>query len=200
MWSAGMRIAAALAALAAVTALGSCSGARSTDQPAAQTTSSTRDAQPRQHNADDVMFAQMMIPHHQQAVEMSAMVPSRSTNTDLLMLAKHISADQQAEIQTLQTLLSQWGQPVMANNGHGATNMTGMVDESTMNQLQTLDGAAFDTLWMRSMISHHQGAVMMAQTEIAHGLSTDGIHVAKLIVTAQQREIAYMNHLLSVSK
>jgi uncharacterized protein (DUF305 family) len=75
--------------------------------------------------------------------------------------------------------------------------MAGMVDQNTINQLQSLDGAAFDTLWARSMISHHQGAITMAQAEIAHGQSVDAIHTARLIVEAQQREIAMMTHLIS---
>ena len=72
-----------------------------------------------------------------------------------------------------------------------------MVDQSTMTGLQSLDGAAFDLLWAKSMIGHQQGAVMMAQDEIARGQSVDAIHAATLIVEAQQREIASMNHLIS---
>ena len=78
--------------------------------------------------------------------------------------------------------------------------MIGMVDQNTMTKLQSLNDAAFDTLWATSMISHHQGAVTMAQDEIASGQSADAIHVATLIVEAQQREIATMTHLISASQ
>ena len=76
--------------------------------------------------------------------------------------------------------------------------MEGMVDEDTIDQLRSLTGGDFDRLWLRSMISHHQGAVTMAQREIARGLSPDAVKLARIIVDAQQWEIATMNHLLTV--
>jgi uncharacterized protein (DUF305 family) len=159
---------------------------------------SSQDAQAAKHNSDDVNFAEMMIPHHQQALEMAAMVPTRTTNQDLLVLAQHIAMDQQAEIQTLKGLLTQWREPVPPDNaGHGMT-MTGMVDQATMSQLPLMAGDAFYTLWIKSMIVHHQGAVDMAQTEIARGENPDALRIANIILSSQQREISYMHHLLSV--
>jgi uncharacterized protein (DUF305 family) len=160
--------------------------------------------QPAAHNAADVDFARNMLPHHQQGVELAAMVPAHSANPDLRVIAAHIGADQQAEIRTLNLLLAQWHEQAHPDGGghagHEGMPMIGMVDQATINQLQSLDGAAFDTLWAKSMISHHQGAVMMAQDEIAHGQSVDAVHVAALIVEAQQREIAAMTHLISASQ
>jgi uncharacterized protein (DUF305 family) len=159
---------------------------------------------PTVHNAADVAFVRNMLPHHQQGVELAAMVAAHTTNPDLKVIAAHIGADQQAEIQTLNLLLAQWHEEANpdggAHAGHEGMPMMGMVDQSTVNELQSLAGAAFDTLWAKSMISHHQGAVMMAQDEIAHGQSVDAIHVAALIVEAQQREIAVMTHLISASQ
>ena len=203
MRAAGKRITAVLAALAVAAVLGSCSRSSSTDVHAGHTgTHSTPDAQSAIHNADDVAFALNMIPHHQQAVDMSAMVPTNTHNRDVIVLAKHISLDQQAEIDTLQGLLAQWGEPVAPDHGghvgHGGMAMEGMVDEATIDQLRSLTGADFDRLWLRSMISHHQGAVTMAQREIARGLSLDAVKLARIIVDAQQWEIATMNHLLTV--
>ena len=74
--------------------------------------------------------------------------------------------------------------------------MHGMVDDATMAKLQSLKGAEFDTLWLQSMIGHHQGAVTMANTEIAKGQSVDMITMAKNIVTAQQAEIDQMKQML----
>jgi uncharacterized protein (DUF305 family) len=142
-----------------------------------------------------------MIPHHQQAVDMAAMVPTRTVNQDMLVIANDISRDQQAEIRALQGLLSEWGEPAVPDNmGHtqnGGMAMQGMVDPATLDHLKSLNGAGFDTLWMRSMISHHQGAITMSQDEIAHGENHDAIEMANRIITAQRREIAYMTHLLS---
>jgi uncharacterized protein (DUF305 family) len=157
--------------------------------------------QPAAHNAADVAFVRNMLPHHQQGVELAAMVPAHTANPDLRVIAAHISADQQAEIKTLNLLLAQWHEEAHPDGdghaGHEGMPMMGMVDQSTMNELQSLDGAEFDTLWAKSMISHHEGAVLMAKDEIAHGQSADAIHLAALIVEAQQREIAAMTHLIS---
>ena len=145
-----------------------------------------------------------MLPHHQQGVELAAMVPAHTANPDLKVIAAHIGADQQAEIRTLNLLLAQWHEEAHPDGGgdagHEGMPMMGMVDQGTINQLQSLDGTAFDTLWAQSMISHHQGAVTMATDEIAHGQSVDAVHLAALIVEAQQREIAAMTHLISASQ
>ena len=74
--------------------------------------------------------------------------------------------------------------------------MQGMVDDATMTKLRSLKGAEFDTLWLQSMISHHQGAIEMADTEIAKGQSPDMVSMAKNIVTAQQAEIDQMKQML----
>jgi uncharacterized protein (DUF305 family) len=153
------------------------------------------------HNTADIAFAQKMIPHHQQAVEMSAMVPGHSTNHGLVVMAKHIQLDQQAQIDTLTELLEQWGVPVgRQGHKHGDMAVDGMVDQATINQLPSLSGEAFDALWIRSMVTHHRGAVSMASEEIAAGENPDAVRMAKIIVTTQQREIAYLNHLLAVAE
>lgn len=197
MPSNSMRVVAAIVLVFAAV-LTSCSHS-ATDPPSAQS--------PAAHNAADVAFARNMIPHHQQAVLLAAMVRARTANADLRVTATHIGADQQAEIRTLNGLLAEWGEPVdpggMSPSDHGGmamAGMAGMVDQGILDRLQTLDDDAFDTLWVTSMISHHQGAITMAQDEIAHGQSADAVDVARLIITAQQREIAMMTHLISASQ
>ena len=149
------------------------------------------------HNPADIAFAQDMIPHHQQAVDMAALVPTHTADQTMHVIAAHIAADQRAEIKALNELLRQWGAPA---GGTGMGGMAGMVDGATMNKLTALDGTDFDQLWLTAMIGHHQGAVTMAQAELTHGENPDATHMARLIITAQQREIAYMNHLLSKSE
>jgi uncharacterized protein (DUF305 family) len=181
-----MRIVALLAAVAVTAVVSSCGGS-----------STTPDAQAPSHNAVDVTFAQKMIPHHQQALDMAAMVPSRTTNRELIVMAKHIALDQQAQIDTLQGLLQQWGEPtVAAHVGHGDMGMDGMVDAATMAKLPTLTGSAFDDLWLRSMISHHQGAVTMAEPEVSNGEDPTAVKMAKIIIEWQQIEIGRMNAML----
>jgi uncharacterized protein (DUF305 family) len=189
MASIGMRITALLAALATAAAVSSCGES----PPSA-------DPQSTKHNAADVTFAVNMIPHHQQAVDMSAMVPSHTTNRDLIHLAKHISVDQQAQIETLRGLLGQWGeQAALDQAGHrgpGGMAMDGMVDAATMARLPSLTGTPFDVLWLESMIRHHEGAVAMAVPEIEHGENPKAVKMAKIIVDWQQLEIGRMNAML----
>lgn len=181
--------------MALVIALSSCGPP--TSEPAGP--HAAHDSTSADHNAADVAFAHDMIPHHRQAVDMAAMVPSRSTNADVRVMAAHISSDQQAEIRTMTGLLEQWGEPVAAEHGdHSAMVMPGMVDGATVNQIQSMSGSAFDERWITSMIDHHRGAVTMAHTEIARGRSPDAIELAEMIIVAQQREIAQMSNLLNV--
>jgi len=108
------------------------------------------------------------------------MVPSRTTNRDVVVMAKHIAMDQQAQIDTLQGLLQQWGEPAAPDHtGHEGMSMDGMVDAATMDRLPTLKNTAFDELWLRSMITHHQGAVAMAQPEIVRGENPTAVKMAR---------------------
>ena len=192
------RLTAALAGLAAVAALSSCSTATKEDH-SAHATSASSAAAPA-HDEDDVMFAQMMIPHHQQAVELAALVPDRSTDPALIKLAAAISAQQQPEIDTMTAALRQWGvnpDEMAHGSGHAGMTMQGMVDDATMVKLEALKGPEFDALWLKSMIGHHQGAIAMAKVEITDGTNPAMIAMAKDIVSAQQSEIDQMNTMLA---
>jgi uncharacterized protein (DUF305 family) len=202
MTSITVRVAAVLASVAAALFLSSCSspagsssdghaGDQHSDEPVIT-------GQPAGYNADDVAFATDMIPHHQQAVDLSAMVPDRSTNAQLVALAKQISAAQEPEINVMKVFLVQWNENPDTNSGHSghASSMQGMVDEATMTKLTSLNGAEFDRVWLESMISHHQGAIEMAKAEIANGDNVDARTLAKNIVTTQEAEIGQMKQML----
>ena len=193
MPSISTRIVGSIAALAAVAAVSACTKTEDHGQHAASST--TAAAPPvASHNAQDVMFAQMMIPHHQQALELAALVPGRTTDPAVTKLADAIAAQQLPEIGAMKALLAQWeAEPQHADHG---MPMTGMVDDATMTKLKLLCGADFDKLWLQSMIGHHQGAIEMANTEVAAGQSPDMIVLAKNIITAQQAEIDQMNQML----
>jgi uncharacterized protein (DUF305 family) len=193
-------VAAIVMTLAAI--LTSCGGSV-TGAPTTQSGATGNAEPPAAHAAADVAFARNMIPHHQQAVVLAAMVPAHTGNVSLRAMATQIGSDQQAEIRTLNGLLAMWDEHVGPNSAQsdgGGMVMAGMVDQATLDRLQSLDDAAFDTLWVTSMIGHHQGAIMMAQDEITHGQNADAIQVATVIITAQQREIAMMTHLISSSQ
>ena len=197
------RIAAVLVALATALFVSACS------EPAGSSSDSHTDhqqsdepavsAEPAGYNADDVAFATNMIPHHQQAVDLSALVPDRSTNPEVTKLASDIAAAQGPEIETMKVFLVQWTENPDTNTGsghggHGA--MQGMVDEATMARLESLKGAEFDTLWLQSMIGHHQGAIEMAKAEVANGENVDAKGLANDIITTQQAEIGQMKQML----
>jgi uncharacterized protein (DUF305 family) len=188
-----------LIAVAAAVFLSSCSNSTSDSHADhAKTDEPVITGQPAGYDADDVAFATNMIPHHQQAVDLSALVPDRSTNAQLVALARQISAAQQPEINVMKVFLVQWNENPDTNSGHsghGAT-MQGMVDPTTMARLQSLNGADFDKLWLESMISHHQGAIEMAKAEIANGDNVDAKDLAKNVVTTQEAEIGQMKQML----
>lgn len=159
---------------------------------------STVTGQPADFNDADVAFATMMIPHHEQAVELSDMVPAHTTNPEMLKLAQTIAGAQGPEIETMKVFLVQWnaGDEAGGHEGHDMSDMQGMVDAATMEKLKTLNGEEFDTLWLQSMIAHHEGAIDMANTEIEDGANADAKHLAEEIVIAQQAEITSMKQML----
>jgi uncharacterized protein (DUF305 family) len=193
------RVAAVLAGLAVALFVSSCSnsasnstaGHRPSEQPVIT-------GAPAGYNADDVAFATNMIPHHQQAVDLSALVPDRSIDPDVVALARQISAAQQPEINVMKVFLVQWNENPDTNSGHAGhgSTMQGMVDETTMTKLKSLSGAEFDKLWLESMLRHHQGAIEMAKAELANGDNVDAKSLAKTIVTTQEAEIGQMKQML----
>jgi uncharacterized protein (DUF305 family) len=196
------QIIAVVAALAAVLFVSSCSTGADT-AAGGHTEGQHADApaitgQPADHNADDVSFVSDMIPHHQQAVEMSGLVPSRSTNQQVIDLAAQISAAQQPEIDAMKVFLVQWKENPDTDSGHAGhgSTMQGMVDDATMAKLKSLTGTEFDTLWLQSMIGHHKGAIEMAKAELADGENVDAKRLAQNIIDTQQAEIGRMNSML----
>ncbi len=184
--------AAALAALITLTACGgSTTETRSNSTPAATSQSG---AQP--HNNADVMFANHMIPHHQQAIEMSdILLGKQGIDPRVVTLANQIKAAQTPEIQQMQSWLDQWGQPTIMP-GHDMPGMTGMVSEQDMAALQNAQGVEASKLYLTHMIAHHQGAITMAQDEIKSGQYPPAVALAQSIVTSQQKEIDEMNAIL----
>ena len=199
-----------LPALSAGALLAGCGGSDQgrTDMPGMGSGSSSVSASASQgdHKQADVTFAQQMIPHHQQAVEMAKLVPSHSTNQKVLELASQIQQAQDPEIQKMTGWLQTWGAPApttgmnmpgmnMPGMDHGS--MPGMMTSDDMTKLGQVKGAAFDRLWLQMMIQHHQGAVEMAKTELQQGASNEAKQLAQQIIDTQQKEIATMSQLLS---
>ncbi|MER6693593.1 DUF305 domain-containing protein [Streptomyces minutiscleroticus] len=150
------------------------------------------------HNAADTAFAQGMIPHHRQAVEMAALAASRAGSAEVKKLAQDIEKAQAPEIETLSGWLASWGEDVPAEGAmdHSAHGMGGMMTDEDMDRLEKASGKAFDTAFLDMMVEHHEGAVEMAETERADGAYGPATKMAGEIVTSQSAEIERMNKLL----
>lgn len=150
-------------------------------------------AQGSPHNDADVTFAMGMLPHHKQAVEMADMILAKDgIDSEIRSLAQDIKAAQTPEIDTLNGWLTAWGAPTaMAGMDHGTGD--GMMSEGDMAALEAADGVDATRLFLEQMIQHHQGAVEMAETEVANGENPDAITLAKNIVKDQKAEIADMS-------
>ena len=190
-------------ALAAVVALAGCStGADENMQGmdhSSTATSATADTQApatnAQHNAADTMFAQMMIPHHVQAVEMSDIMLEKSDlDPKIAELAQDIKAAQAPEIQKMTDWLTGWSEPTAMAGDHG---MDGMMTDADLDKLKSAQGTDASKLFLTQMIAHHEGAVKMAETEVTGGQNTDAIALAKDIVSSQEAEIQDMRDLLA---
>ena len=151
-------------------------------------------------NDADVSFAQGMIPHHQQAVEMAKLAATRASGADVKKLAQQIEAAQGPEITTMTGWLTAWGKPTaapsMGNMNTADGGMPGMMSDADMTKLKAASGAAFDKQFLTMMIAHHQGAITMSKDELAKGSNSDAKTLAQKIITAQQAEIDTMNGLL----
>ncbi len=147
------------------------------------------------YNEYDVSFNQMMIPHHQQAVAMAELVVDRTRTAAVRDLATRIQAAQQPEIDEMTARLAAWG--VATPSTHEGHAMPGTMTDDDMSALAAAGGTAFDRLWLQQMIAHHQGAVEMADDELAEGIDPASRELANRIRVAQQAEIDEMNRLLN---
>ena len=161
-----------------------------------------------EHNDADVMFAQMMIPHHQQAVEMSDMMLSKDgISPEITDLATKIKDAQGPEIETMTGWLEAWDEPMepaggmdghsMGSDMGGSESMEGMMTEDQMSELESAEGTEASRIFMESMTAHHEGAVGMAENEIENGQNPEAIELAETIVETQNAEIAEMEELLA---
>ncbi|MCF6388788.1 DUF305 domain-containing protein [Mycobacterium sp. MBM] len=207
--------------------VGACSNAATDSQPSTSSTSAAASASPSAANSDathndaDVTFTQGMIPHHQQAIEMSDMLLGKQgIDPKVISLANEIKNAQGPEIETMQGWLQEWGAssspaPAPTSTAMPGHNMPGhqmpsgdmgnmpgmdgghgMMSEADMAALQNAQGAEASRLFLTQMIEHHKGAIMMAQQEIDNGQFSAAVEMARNIVASQQTEIDTMQGML----
>ena len=173
------------------------------------------------YSADDVKFMQDMILHHAQAVEMAALVDSRTNTQAVKDIAGRIDASQADEIEFMQGWLRERGETApdparghsmtgmdhsahagMDHSAHGSmahAGMPGMATSEQMAAMAAANGEAFDALFLQRMIAHHEGAVKMVADLLARpGSAYDPIlsRFANDVTNEQQAEINSMTALL----
>jgi uncharacterized protein (DUF305 family) len=159
----------------------------------------------------DISFAQLMIPHHAQAIEMADLALTNATSPDVKMLAQQIKDAQDPEIAMMDGWLTSWGaSDTMPGMDHsesatgdmggmdmGGVTGAGMMSAEDMAKLSAATGTDFDTMWLQMMIAHHQGAVTMAQQVLDTTQNADVTKLAQNVVDGQTTEITTMQRLLA---
>ncbi len=151
------------------------------------------------HNDQDVVFAQMMLPHHEQAVEMSDVLLAKGSGVDpdVADLAEQIKAEQSPEIQQLSTWLQGWGEPTESDHSGTGHSMSGMMSDADLDDLGQASAEDAGKLFLEQMVQHHEGAVDMAETEVDEGENADAVALAKAIVRSQTEQITQMQDVLA---
>ncbi|MFL4473673.1 DUF305 domain-containing protein [Paeniglutamicibacter sp. MACA_103] len=154
----------------------------------------SRQAPDEHHNSADTMFAQMMIPHHEQAVEMSEiMLDKDSLSPELAKLATEIKQAQAPEISLMESWLAAWGEP--RTIGHDM-EMDGMLGTAELDALKSSRGSKAEELFLQQMIEHHLGATKMAEEALASGKDPKVLELSGDIISTQNAEISQMREML----
>jgi len=145
-------------------------------------------------NSADQLFVQMMIRHHQQAIEMADMILDKDgVDSRVSDLAEQIKDAQGPEIDTMQGWLGDWG----VDSGHAhSMGDDGMMSQDDMTALKNATGTDAARLFLEGMIGHHEGAISMAMTELAGGQNSDVTGLAQQVIDGQSAEITTMNEIL----
>ncbi|MDD2818148.1 MAG: DUF305 domain-containing protein [Candidatus Nanopelagicales bacterium] len=197
------RIAAATCSALTITALlagGSTGIAFAASSPSPMSSSSTMMSK---GSKGDISFTQMMVPHHQQAVQMADLALKNAKSQQVITLATQIKAAQKPEINKMQGWLKGWGASVTASSNSTMPGMDmgstspGMMTDTQMTNLSHAHGASFDTMWLQMMIAHHQGAITDAKQVLKTTKNADVKKMAQAIISGQNAEISTMKQLLA---
>lgn len=173
----------------------SSSGMSGMSMPASSSARTTAAA--AANNSADVLFAQMMVMHHLQAIQMSDTVLKKSgVDPKVTALAKKIKQAQSPEIDQMNGFLTSWGQEKVTSGSMGGMSMSGMMSQSDMDALEKASGPKASSLFLTQMIAHHSSAIAMAKDEVEKGKNPRAVALAKKIVADQSAEITTMKDLL----
>lgn len=190
------RAVSALAVGLALSLVAAC-GSDNQDDPGSSSASSAR------HNDADVSFAQDMLVHHAQALDMVELTAGRSLSPEVKQLATEIKDAQAPEIKTFTSWLKEWDEEVpdvsqdMSSMEGMDDDMPGMMSSDDMTKLEGAPDAQFQSMWLKMMIEHHEGAIDMAKEQIDKGEYKPAIKLAEEISTSQTAEVTEMKQLLA---
>jgi len=188
-----------ISAAAAIVVLAGCANDSGTSRIPREHGSANTSAGPSASafNDTDILFVQVMLPHHDQAVSMSdLLLAKRGVHPEVAALARQIKDAQQAEIDTMNGWFEAMGRPQREGGTHHG-GLDGMLDENQMQQLDQANSDDGQRLFLEGMIKHHAGAIEMANKEITAGQHPGAVDLAKNIATTQQQEIDVMTDLLT---
>ena len=150
-------------------------------------------------SSSDIMFAQMMIPHHQQAVDMGTLAETRAQDPKVKAIAAQIKAEQAPEILQMKAWLKASGSQMDMGHDMGMNGMNGMLSDSELVTLTNSTGSIFDYLYLTGMIAHHEGAIEMAQMVLGSN-NAEAKALGQSIVKSQTEQISYLKELLAQLK
>lgn len=143
----------------------------------------------------DIMFLEMMIPHHQQAIDMSIVAIAKSQDSELIALATDIKEGQSAEIIKMES----WFDQANAGTGMGDSmgdSMVGMLTDAELSDLNAATGKNFDLLWLKGMTDHHDGAIHMSWM-IKDAENSEIKRFGENIVSSQSAQIEQMKAMIA---
>jgi len=148
------------------------------------------------HGSPEATFAQMMIPHHEQAMVMADLALANDAGPEVSALAIAIQSSQGPEIDQMRGILDRFG--VAEVHSHDDHDMPGMLTEQQMDDLGVARGSEFDQLFLNGMIEHHEGAIVMAEEVLGQTDDPEVRSLAQSIITGQRAEIEQMRNLLGI--
>lgn len=154
-----------------------------------------------EHTEADVAFVHGMVPHHQQALEMTAMVDERTASKQVPLLAERIEVSQTDEIAQLENWLTERDEALPGGHSHHGDHaelMPGMLTDAELATLRAAQGRRFDRLFLNYMIRHHEGAVIMVEDLFTGGggQEPEVFQLAGHIESDQLVEISRMKRML----
>ena len=149
-------------------------------------------------NEADLNFVEQMIPHHEQAVQISQLAENRAEDEEVRTIASDIAFIQAIELEELQGWLIEWGFDGAEHSHEDHADAAGMLSADEVQQLEASSGSEFDALFTQLMIQHHEGAIAAARELLETGKSEDIRFFAQSLIESQGAELEQLRFILEL--